>query len=152
MLVDPRRIKNRPGRKGDVLDCQWLQQLHTYGLLSAAFRPKANIRRLRSHPRQRALLVEYAAGHVQHMQKALTQMNVKLHRVISDITGKTGMAIVEAVVGRELDPGKLAQFRDLRTKEDEGTTSVSLGALAGGARSPVDPGPGVVPGVSVQPC
>ena len=99
MLVDPRRIKNVPGRKSDVLDCQWLQQLHTYGLLSAAFRPEADIRRLRSYLRQRAMLVEYAAQHVQHMQKALTQMNVKLHRVISDITGKTGMTILEAIVG-----------------------------------------------------
>ena len=67
MLVDPRRIKNVPGRKSDVLDCQWLQQLHTYGLLSAAFRPEADIRRLRSYLRQRAMLVEYAGQHVQHM-------------------------------------------------------------------------------------
>ena len=101
MLVDPRRIKNVPGRKSDVLDCQWLLQLHTYGLLSAAFRPEADIRRLRSYLRQRAMLVEYAAQHVQHMWKALTQMNVKLHQVISDITGKTGMTIVEAIVGGE---------------------------------------------------
>ena len=71
MVVDPRRIKNVPGRKSDVLDCQWLQQLHTYGLLSAAFRPEADSRRLRSYLRQRAMLVEYAAQHVQHMQKAL---------------------------------------------------------------------------------
>ena len=78
MLVDPRRIKNVPGRKTDVLDCQWLQQLHTYGLLSGAFRPDEDIRRLRSYLRQRAMLVEYASHHVQHLQKALTQMNVKL--------------------------------------------------------------------------
>ena len=78
MLVDPRRIKNVPGRKTDVLDCQWLQQLHTYGLLSGAFRPDGDIRRLRSYLRQRAMLVEYASHHIQHMQKALTQMNVKL--------------------------------------------------------------------------
>ena len=70
LLVDPRRIKNVPGRKTDVLDCQWLQQLHTYGLLSAAFRPEADIRRLRSYLRQRAMLVDYASQHVQHMQKA----------------------------------------------------------------------------------
>ena len=79
MLVDPRRIKNVPGRKTDVLDCQWLQQLHTYGLLSGAFRPGGDISRLRSYLRQRAMLVEYASQHIQHMQKALTQMNVKLH-------------------------------------------------------------------------
>ena len=126
MLVDPRRIKNVPGRKSDVLDCQWLQQLHTYGLLSAAFRPEADIRRLRSYLRQRAMLVEYAAQHVQHMQKALTQMNVKLHQVISDITGKTGMAIVEAIVGGERDPRKLAGLRDPRTRADERTIALSL--------------------------
>ena len=126
MLVDPRRIKNVPGRKSDVLDCQWLQQLHTYGLLSAAFRPEADIRRLRSYLRQRAMLVEYAAQHVQHMQKALTQMNVKLHQVISDITGKTGMTIVEAIVGGERDPRKLAQLRDPRTKADEAAIVRSL--------------------------
>ena len=126
LLVDPRRIKNVPGRKSDVLDCQWLQQLHTYGLLSAAFRPEADIRRLRSYLRQRAMLVEYAAQHVQHMQKALTQMNVKLHQVISDITGKTGTAIVEAIVGGERDPRKLAGLRDPRTRADEATISLSL--------------------------
>ena len=90
MLVDPRRIKNVSGRKTDVLDCQWLQQLYTYGLLSGAFRPDAEIRRLRSYLRQRAMLVQYASHHIQHMQKALTQMNVKLKHVISYITGKTG--------------------------------------------------------------
>ena len=83
MLVDPRRIKNVPGRKTDVLDCQWLQQLHTYGLLSAAFRPEGEVRRLRSYLRQRAMLVRYASQHIQHMQKALSQMNVKLQHVIS---------------------------------------------------------------------
>ena len=126
MLVDPRRIKNVPGRKSDVLDCQWLQQLHTYGLLSAAFRPEAEIRRLRSYLRQRAMLVEYAARHIQHMQKALTQMNVKLHQVISDITGKTGMEIVRAIVAGERDPHRLARLRDPRTKADEATIARSL--------------------------
>ena len=126
MLVDPRRIKNVPGRKTDVLDCQWLQQLHTYGLLSGAFRPEAEIRRLRSYLRQRAMLVEYAAHHVQHMQKALTQMNVKLQHVISDITGKTGMEIIEAIVRGERDPGKLAQLRDRRIRADEETIAKSL--------------------------
>ena len=104
MLVDPRRIKNVSGRKTDVLDCQWLQQLHTYGLLSGAFRPEAEIRRLRSYLRQRAMLVEYASHHIQHMQKALTQMNVKLQHVISNITGKTGMDIIEAIVKGERPP------------------------------------------------
>ena len=126
MLVDPRRIKNVPGRKTDVLDCQWLQQLHTYGLLSAAFRPEAETRRLRSYLRQRAMLVEYAAQHVQHMQKALTQMNVKLQHVISDITGKTGMDIMEAIVRGERDPERLAQLRRVGIKADEATIAKSL--------------------------
>ena len=122
----PRRIKNVPGRKSDVVDCQWLQQLHTYGLLSAAFRPNEDIRRLRSYLRQRAMLVEYASHHVQHMQKALTQMNLKLQHVISDITGKTGMAIIDAIVGGERNPRRLAQLRDPRIKADEATIARSL--------------------------
>ena len=126
MLVDPRRIKNVPGRKTDVLDCQWLQQLHTYGLLSGAFRPDGDIRCLRSYLRQRAMLVEYASQHVQHMQKALTQMNVKLQHVIRDITGKTGMDIIEAIVRGERSHHRLAQLRDPRTKADEKTIAKSL--------------------------
>ena len=103
-----------PGRKTDVLDCQWLQQLHTYGLLSGAFRPDGDIRRLRSYLRQRAMLVEYASHHIQHMQKALTQMNVKLQHVIRDITGKTGMDIIEAIVqGGQRSPA--AGWRDCAT-------------------------------------
>ena len=126
MLVDPRRIKNVPGRKTDVLDCQWLQQLHTYGLLSGAFRPDGDIRRLRSYLRQRAMLVQYASHHIQHMQKALTQMNVKLQHVISDITGKTGMDIIEAIVQGERSPRRLARLRDHRIKADEATIAKSL--------------------------
>ena len=126
MLVDPRRIKNVSGRKTDVRDCQWLQQLHTYGLRSGAFRPDGDIRRLRSYLRQRAMLVEYASHHVQHMQKALTQMNVKLQHVIRDITGKTGMDIMEAIVGGGRNPRKLARLRDRRIKADEKTIAKSL--------------------------
>ncbi len=126
LLVDPRRLKSVPGRKTDVLDCQWLQQLHTYGLLSGAFRPEAEIRVLSSYLRQRAMLVEYAAHHVQHMHKALTQMNIKLQHVISDITGRTGMEIVEAIVGGEREPRKLAKLRDPRIKADEKTIAESL--------------------------
>ena len=110
ILVDPRRMKNVPGRKTDVLDCQWLQQLHTFGLLSGAFRPDGEVRRLRSYLRQRAMLVEYAAHHIQHMHKALTQMNVKVQHVIRDITGKTGVAIIEAIVSGERDPLNLARL------------------------------------------
>ena len=126
LLVDPSRIKNVPGRKTDVLDCQWLQQLHTYGLLSGAFRPEDEIRRLRSYLRQRAMLVKYASRHIQHMQKALTQMNVKLQHVISNITGKTGMKIIEAIVRGERDPRKLAARRDPRTRADQETIAKSL--------------------------
>ena len=126
MLVDPRRIKNVPGRQTDVVDCQWLQQLHTYGLLSGAFGPDGDIRRLRSYLRQRAMLVEYASHHIQHMQKALTQMNVKLQHVIRDIAGKTGMDIIEAIAGGERDPRTLARLRDRRIKADEATIAKSL--------------------------
>ena len=126
MLVDPRGIKNVPGRKTGVVDCQWLQQLHTYGLLSGAFRPGGDIRRLRSYMRQRAMLVEYASHHIQHMQKALTQMNVKLQHVIRDITGKTGMDIIEAIAGGERDPCRLARLRARRIKADEATIAKSL--------------------------
>ena len=134
MLVDPRGIKNVPGRKTDVLDCQWLQQLHTYGLLSGAFRPGGDISRLRSYLRQRAMLVEYASQHIQNMQKELTQMNVKLQHVISDIAGKTsktGTEIIEAIVGGQRDPVKLAQLRAPRirppmTRVDEATIAKSL--------------------------
>ena len=153
MLVDPRRIKNVPGRKTDVLDCQWLQQLHTYGLLSGAFRPDEDIRRLRSNLRQRAMLVEYASQHVQHMQKALTQMNLKLQQVIRDITGKTGMDIIEAIVRGERSPRRLAQLRDPKIKSDEKTIAKSLrGALAAGAHLRVYPGFGAVPDLSGQDC
>ena len=126
LLVDPRRLKSVPGRKTDVLDCQWLQQLHTYGLLPGAFRPDVEIRRLRSYLRQRAMLVEYASHHIQHMQKALTQMNIKLQHVISNIAGKTGMKIIEAIVGGERDTRKLAQFRHPRMKADEKKIAMSL--------------------------
>ncbi len=126
MLVDPRRIKNVPGRKTDVLDCQWLQQLHTYGLLSGAFRPDGDIQRRRSYLRQRTMLVQYASQHIQHLQKALTQMNVKLQHVISDITGKTGMDIIEAIVRGERDPRSRARLRHHRIKADEATIARSL--------------------------
>ena len=126
MLVDPRRIKNVPGRKTDVLDCQWLQQLHTYGLLSAAFRPEAEIRCLRSYLRQRSMLVRYASHHIQHIQKALSQMNVKLQHVISDVTGKIGLAIIDDIVRGERDPHRLAQHHDPRIRADQEAIARSL--------------------------
>ncbi|MDP6663632.1 MAG: IS110 family transposase [SAR202 cluster bacterium] len=125
-LVDPRRLKSVPGRKTDVVDCQWLQQLHTYGLLSGAFRPPECIRQLRSYLRHRSMLIEYAAHHIQHMQKALTQMNMKLQHVLSDITGKTGMDIIRAIIAGERDPLKLAELRNYRVRADKETIAKAL--------------------------
>jgi transposase len=115
-LVNARHVKNVPGRKTDVLDCQWLQQLHTYGLLSGSFRPDDSICVLRSYWRHRDNLIRYASAHIQHMQKALSQMNIQLHKVISDITGKTGMRIIKAILAGERDTLKLAQMKDYRIK------------------------------------
>jgi transposase len=126
LLVDPRRLKNVPGRKTDVVDCQWLQQLHTFGLLAGAFRPVEEVVVLRSYLRQRAMLVEYAAHHIQHIQKALQQMNIKLEKVLSDVTGMTGMAILDAILAGVRDPVKLAKLRDPRCKNDEETIAKAL--------------------------
>lgn len=125
-LVNPRSIKNAPGRKTDVLDCQWIQQLHTYGLLQGAFRPDDQICELRSYLRQRSMLISYASHHTQHMQKALEQMNIKLNRVITDITGVTGMDIIRAIIAGERNPEKLAQMRDPRCKNSKSTIAKSL--------------------------
>jgi transposase len=126
LLVDPRRLKSVPGRKTDVLDCQWIQQLHTFGLLSGAFRPAEQVCVLRAYMRQRAMLVQYGAQHIQHIQKALQQMNVKLDKVLSDITGRTGLAILEAILAGERDPLKLAQLRHVQCKNDEATIAKAL--------------------------
>ena len=115
-LVDARHVKNVSGRKTDVLDCQWLQQLHTYGLLSGAFRPAEQICVLRAYLRQRSMLVEQAASHIHHMQKSLNQMNLQLHHVINDISGDTGMKIIRGIVQGERDPKRLASYRDRRCK------------------------------------
>jgi len=125
-LVNPRHVKNVPGRKTDVLDCQWLQQLHTYGLLQGAFRPDDQICVLRSYMRQRAMLVRYASHHIQHMQKALELMNIKLGHVVSDITGVTSMRIIRTILEGERDPYKLANLRDRRCKNDENTIALAL--------------------------
>jgi transposase len=126
LLVDARHVKNVSGRKSDVLDCQWLQELHTYGLLQGAFRPAEEIAVLRSYLRQRATLIRYAAAHVQHMQKALQQMNVLLHQVVRDITGLTGMTIIRAIVAGERDPQVLAQHRDYRCRRSADEIAQSL--------------------------
>lgn len=125
-LVDARRVKNVPGRKSDVLDCQWLQQLHTYGLLAGAFRPADEVCVLRGYMRQREMLVQVAAMHIQHMQKALQQMNLLLHNVVTDITGVTGMKILKAIIAGERNPEVLASHRDRRCKNSAATIAKSL--------------------------
>lgn len=115
-LVDARQVKNVSGRKTDVEDCQWIQRLHTYGLLNAAFRPADEICELRSYIRQRSMLIQSASRYIQQMQKALMQMNVQLHHVLTDITGETGMKIIRAIINGERDPSILAAHRDRRCK------------------------------------
>jgi transposase len=126
ILVDPRKLKRAPGRKTDVKDCQWLQELHTYGLLSGAFRPDDDVCRLRGLVRQRETLVKQSSIHIQHIQKALTQMNVKLREVVREVTGVTGMRIVRAILDGERDPAKLASLRDHRCKNDAATLAKAL--------------------------
>jgi len=125
-LVNARHIKNVPGKKTDVLDCQWLQQLHTYGLLRASFRPDEDMCELRAYLRHRDNLIRYRSSHIQHMQKALHQMNIQLSNVISDITGQTGMEIIRAIVSGERDPVNLAHYRDPRCRSSEATIAKSL--------------------------
>ena len=107
-LVNAKSVKTVPGRKSDVQDCQWLQQLHSYGLLAPSFVPEGDIAVLRSYLRQRDNLVQNASTHVQRMQKALIQMNLQLHKVISDITGVTGLNILTAIINGERNPKQLA--------------------------------------------
>ena len=126
LLVNARNVKNVPGRKSDVNDAQWLQQLHQYGLLRGSFRPRDGLVRLRAFLRHRERLIDYGASHIQHMQKALMQMNVQLHHVVSDITGVTGMRIIRAIVEGERDPNVLAEHRDVRCKESQDTIRQAL--------------------------
>jgi transposase len=125
-LVNAHHVHNVPGRKSDVLDCQWLLKLHTFGLLSGSFRPTAQIVALRTYLRQRDTCVEDAAAQLQRMQKALTLMNVQLHTVISDIAGDTGMAIIRAIVAGERDAKKLATLRNWRCRANTETIAASL--------------------------
>ena len=118
-LVNARHVKNVPGRKTDILDCQWIQQLHTYGLLRASFRPPEEICALRALARHRDNLIRYRSAHIQHMQKALQLMNVKLTQVVSDITGVTGLSIIRAILAGERDPHQLARFRQSGCKKSE---------------------------------
>ena len=125
-LVNARHVQNVPGRRTDVCDCQWLQYLHSVGLLRASFRPDQDVCALRSLLRHRDGLVEMASAHVLHMQKALDQMNLQLHHVISDLTGLTGLAIVDAILAGERDANKLAKLRDRRIKATPETIAKSL--------------------------
>jgi len=126
ILVNARYAKNVPGRKTDVSDASWLRQLHSYGLLRGSFRPSAQIATLRAYLRQRERLVEYAAAHIQHMQKALMEMNLQLHHVVSDITGATGMRIIRAIVAGERDLDVLASYRDVRCHASVETIKAAL--------------------------
>jgi transposase len=125
-LVNSHHVKNVPGRKSDVSDCQWLQYLHSVGLLQASFRPERDICALRALSRHRAGLVEVAAIHVQHMQKALTQMNLQIHHVLSDITGMSGLAVVDAILSGQRDPRHLAGLVQSRVHADRETVIKSL--------------------------
>ena len=118
-LVNARHVKNVPGRKSDVRDCQWLQYLHSVGLLLGSFRPAQTICATRSIYRYRQNLISMATEHVQHMQGALDQMNIKLHYVIDDLTGFTGQAIIEAILSGQRDPVQLAKLRDKRIQASE---------------------------------
>ena len=116
LLVNARHVKNVSGRKSDVLDCQWIQQLHSYGLLNGSFQPEELTRSFRGYMRHRKNLTQHYAVQVQHMQKAFEQMNVKLHNVLADITGKSGQQIVEAILAGEYDPEKLSLLADPKVK------------------------------------
>lgn len=125
-LVNPRHVKNVPGRKTDVQDCQWLQYLHSVGLLRGGFRPPAEVRPIRALWRHRDALVRQSSWQVQHVHKALDQMNVQIHHLIADITGATGTAIVEAILAGQRDPAYLASLRDKRMRADVPTLTRAL--------------------------
>ena len=126
ILANAREARSVPGRKSDVNDAQWLQRLHACGLLRASFRPGRDIAELRTYLRARERHTDYAAAHIQHMQKALTFMNIQLQHVISNITGVTGMRIIRAIIAGERDPDKLAALRDVRCRESIATVRNAL--------------------------
>jgi transposase len=117
LLISSRSLRRVPGRKSDVQDSQWIQTLHSYGLLESSFRPEAELVSLRNLLRHRAQLIEHRAPHIQHMQKALLQMNIQLSQALSDVTGETGQKVIRAIVAGERDPQILAEFRDYRCKK-----------------------------------
>ena len=121
LLLNARHVKNVPGRKTDVSDCQWIQHVHSVGLLRGSFRPDDEICALRSLWRHRDNLIQLATLHLQHMQKALDQMNLQLHHVISDLAGTTGLAIMDAILAGERNPQNLAQLRNRHIQASEET-------------------------------
>jgi transposase len=125
-LVNAQHVKNVPGRKSDVSDCQWIQYLHSVGLLKASFRPPDEICVIRSLWRHRESLIHMAAEHIMHMQKALSQMNLQLHHVLSEITGLSGLAILDAILAGERDPVKLASLCNGRVKSPREKVAKSL--------------------------
>ena len=125
-LVNAQHVHHVPGRKTDVLDCQWIQYLHSVGLLSASFRPEQAVCEIRSLMRHRENLVQMASVHVLHIHKSLDQMNLQIHHVISDITGVTGLAIMDAIVAGNRDPKELAKLRNHRIKASVETVTKSL--------------------------
>ena len=126
-LVEPGQLSRCGARpKTDVLDVQWIQRLHSYGLLRASFRPPDSVLALRGYHRQRQMQIRYAGSHTQHMQKALEQMNVKLTEVVSDITGLTGQRIIAAILAGERNPAELARLRDPKCKNDATTIARAL--------------------------
>ena len=125
-LVNARHVKNVPGRKSDVQDCQWLQYLHSVGLLNASFRPPATICAVRSLMRHRESMMRGSCQHLLRVQKALDQMNVQLHHAVTDITGQTGMAILDAIVAGERDPEVLAGHRHYRCRKSEAQIAKAL--------------------------
>jgi len=119
IMVNGRHVKNVPGRKTDIADCQWLATLHAHGLLRAGFVPDAQVRRLQDYVRLRNDHISLAASHVQHMQKALDRMNIKVHEVISSLTGVSGMAMLRAIVGGERDTHKLLALCDVQIRKSK---------------------------------
>jgi len=119
IVVNARQAKHPPGRKSDVQDCQWIQRLHCYGMLSGSFRPGADMCTLRAYLRHRDNLIEDRAKHILYMQKALVQMNLQLGQALSDLTGKTGLEILRAIVAGEHDPHELAKLRNGRCEHSQ---------------------------------
>lgn len=129
-LVNARHVRNVSGRKSDVLDCQWIQQLHSFGLLNASFQPNQTENKLRMLVRHRSNLIRWPSIHVQLMQKALTQMNLQLQNVVTDILGETGMKIIRAICSGEQDAKKLAQYRPSLQKFSRNDCKIALWPLS----------------------